>query len=325
MDLRSLTYFVKIATTGSITRAADQLGVAQSALSRHVRIVEDDLGIQLLVREPRGVRLTGAGLQFLEHCQRVIRELTLAREELQVRKEVPRGNVVLGITPTISPQLLPPSVERIQQQCPDVILRVVEGLSPTLCDALLNGNIDVAVVQNPPMTRGLTLRPLVSEPIVVLLPPQPRNARRIFTLAELANTSLIVTAGVRAIIVDQLRRIDAKPNIRIEMGAIEPIRQLLLRGVGATALPVSTFHEDIRAGRISAYPIVDGDFQRTLYLAHPAEHRHSASVAEVSRILVAETNALIERGIFKLPVIPNARDENRRAASEAKTGRRKRG
>ena len=111
----------------------------------------------------------------------------------------------------------------------------------------------------------------------------------------------------------------------MEMGEGGRIGQLWRRGVGATALPVSTFHEDIRAGRISAYPIVDGDFQRTLYLAHPAEHRYSATVAEVSRILVAETNVLIERGIFKLPVIPDVRDENRRAAADAKTGRQKRG
>jgi DNA-binding transcriptional LysR family regulator len=84
MDLRSISYFVKIANVGSITGAAEQLGVAQSALSRHVRSVEDELGMPLLVRGPRGVRLTGAGLQFLERCQRVIREITLAKEELRI-------------------------------------------------------------------------------------------------------------------------------------------------------------------------------------------------------------------------------------------------
>lgn len=312
MDLRSISYFVKIANVGSMTGAADQLGVAQSALSRHVRNLEDELGVPLLVRGPRGVRLTGAGLQFLGHCQRVMRELTLVREEVRVQKGVPRGNVVLGISPTIGPLLLPGAIERAQQQCPDVFLRVVEGYSPALFDALLAGKIDLAVLMSPLVTRALTLRPLVSEPIVVLTPPQPRAARRFYTLAELAKTPLIVTAAAREIVEEQLRRIDAKPNIQMEIGAIEPIRRLLLRGVGVTALPVSTFRDDIVAGRIAAYPIADGDFQRMLYLAHPADRPHSAAVAEISQILVAEMNALIALGIFEIPMLPQHKDQVKR-------------
>ena len=304
MDLRSISYFVKIANVGSITGAAEQLGVAQSALSRHVRGLEDELGMPLLARGPRGVRLTGAGLQFLERCQRVMREITLAKEELRMRKEVaPRGTVVLGISPTIGPLLLPGSIERAQQQCPEVFLRVVEGYSPALFDALLAGKIDLAVLMSPLVTRALTLRPLVAEPIVVLTPPQPRNARRFYTLAELAKTPLIVTAAAREIVEEQLRRIDAKPIIQSEVGAIEPIRRLLLRGIGVTALPVSTFRDDIVAGRIAAYPIADGDFQRMLYIAHSAERPPSAAMTEISQILAAETNVLIERRTFEIPML----------------------
>ena len=325
MDLRSITYFARIATAGSIARAADQLGVAQSALSRRVRIIEDELGTQLLTRAPRGVRMTGAGLQFLGHCQRVIRELTLVKEELRVRKEVPRGNVALGMSPTIGPLLLPGSIERAQQQCPDVGLRIVEGYSPALFDALLAGHLDLAVLMNPPATRALTLKPLVSEPMVVLTPPQPRNARRFFTLAELAKTPLIVTAGSREIIEDQLRRIDAKPNIQIEISAIEPIRRMLLRGIGVTALPVSTFHDDIVAGRITAYPIADGNFQRTLYIAYPSEDRPPAAVEEILQILVAETNVLIDRGTFNFPVFRETRKaRTKRLMSEPRHTRKKR-
>ena len=310
MDLRSISYFVKTANVGSFTGAADQLGVAQSALSRHVRLLEEELGTALLVRGPRGIRLTGAGMQFLEHCQRVMRELTLAKVELSMRKEVaPHGNVVLGITPTIGPLLLPGAIERAQRQCPDVFLRIMEGYSPALFDALLAGKIDLAVMMSPLLTPTLTLRPLVSEPIVVLTPPQARDPRRVFTLAELADTPLIVTAASREIIEQQLRRIGAKPRIQIEVGAIEPIRRLLLRGMGITALPISTFRDDIIAGRIMAYPIADGDFHRMLYLAHSADHPPTAAMAELSQILVAETNLLIERGTFEIPVHPRAKND----------------
>jgi LysR family nitrogen assimilation transcriptional regulator len=303
MDLRSISYFVRIADAGSVRLAADQLGIAQSALSRQVRLLEGEIGMPLLVRHARGVRLTAAGVQFLEHCQRVNREIALLREEMRVRKEVPRGSVALGMPPTLGPLLLPGAIERAHQQCPEVALRVVEGYSTTLFDALLAGQIDLAILMNPPASRTLTLQPLVSEPIVVLMPPRSATAARdFFTMQELAATPLIVTGAMRAIVEDRLRRLNLKPLIQIEVGAIEAIRRLLLRGSGITVLPVSVFHEEIRAGSIAACGIADGDFHRMLYLAYPTKFRHTAAVEAISQILAAETNALAERGAFLLPV-----------------------
>jgi LysR family nitrogen assimilation transcriptional regulator len=313
MDLRSIRYFVEIAAIGSITRAADKLRVAQSALSRHMRILEEELGVQLLIREARGVRATEAGLQFLDHCQRAMRELALARDELRAHKEAPSGNVVLGITPTIGPLLLPGLIEHMEQQCPAVRLRIVEGHSPALADSLLLGDIDVAVLMNPPAGRTLAVRPLVSEPIVVMMPAERRKAGNLFTLAELARTPLILTTASRELLENRLRRIGAKPIVKIEVGAIETIRRLLMRGIGATVLPISTFREDTLAGRIAAFPIADKSFQRTLYLAYPGEHRSRAALAAISTILAAETSALAELGMFD-PSFDQKRQQNARSS-----------
>jgi LysR family nitrogen assimilation transcriptional regulator len=105
---------------GSITRAAEHLRIAQPALSRHVRSIEEELGTQLLIRLPRGVRLTGAGLQFLDHCRRIVRELTRARDEMRSTSDVPKGRVILGLSPTTGPMLLPGVMERLRRQCPQV-------------------------------------------------------------------------------------------------------------------------------------------------------------------------------------------------------------
>ena len=301
MDLRSIKYFVQIADLGSITRAAAQLGVAQPALSRHVRSIEDELGMQLLVRLPRGVRLTGAGRQFLDHCRRVMREFSRVKEELRGRNEVPRGRVVLGMSPTVGPLLLPGSIERARRTCPDVVLKVVEGFSVMLYDALLTGRVDIAVLTNPAPSRALAMTPLISEPIVVLAPPQPRGTRRFFTLAELTKTPIIATEAIRGIVEEQLGHSGARLNVEAEIDAVEAIRQLLLRGIGASVMPVSTFHEDIRAGRIAAYPIADANVHRMLFLAYPAEGRRSAAVQEISQIVSAETNALLDQGMFRIP------------------------
>ena len=83
VELRSIQYFVQVADEGSITRAADKLGVAQPALTRHLKRLEAELGTQLLMRLPRGVRLTTSGREFLEHARRITFDVARARTQVQ--------------------------------------------------------------------------------------------------------------------------------------------------------------------------------------------------------------------------------------------------
>ncbi|MBI4195544.1 MAG: LysR family transcriptional regulator [Betaproteobacteria bacterium] len=301
MDLRSIKYFVQVAELGSITRAAEHLGIAQPALSRHVRGIEDELGTQLLMRLPRGVRLTGTGRQFLDHCRRIMRELDRARAELRRGSEVPSGRVILGLSPTVSPLLLPGVLERVRRQCPRVTLKIIEGFSTQLYDALLTGRADTAVLTNAPPSRALKLTPLISEPIVVLTPPQSRGIRHFYTLPELSKTPVVVSEAIRHIVEEQISRYGWRLNVEAEIDAIEAIRRLLLRGIGTALMPVSTFHDDIRAGRIAAYQIADANAHRILALAHQAERRLSAALEEISQIIVSEMNALFDEGVFSVP------------------------
>jgi len=301
MDLRGIRYFVQIAELGSITRAAAHLGIAQPALSRSIHGIEDELGIQLLVRLPRGVRLTGAGRQFLDHCRRIMRELDRARDELRHSSEVPSGKVVLGLSPTIGPLLLPGVIERVRRQCPQITLKIVEWFSTQLYDALLTGRVDVAVLTNAPASRALKMTPLISEPIVVLSPPQLRGTRRFYTLPELSKTPVITSEAIRHIVEEQIGRYGWRLNVEAEIDAIEAIRQLLLRGIGASVMPVSTFHDDIRAGRIAAFQIADANVYRSLALAQPAERKPSAAIEEISQIVAGEMNALFDIGMFSVP------------------------
>jgi LysR family nitrogen assimilation transcriptional regulator len=301
VDLRSIRYFVQIADCGSISRAAKHLGVAQPALSRHLHSLEEELGARLLVRLPRGVRLTGTGRQFFEHCRRILREVARAREEVRAGARLPRGRVVLGVSPTIAALMLPGIVERARRQCPHVALKATESFSTLLYDALLTGRLDVAVMTNPPPSRGLKLTPLITEPLVVLTPPQPRGTRRFYTLAELAKTPLVMSDGIRGVAEEQLGRYGVRLALEAEIDSIEAIRQLLLRGVGATILPISTFHDDVRSGRLCAFQIADANVHRMLVLGRPAEQEHSAAVEEISQLVVAEVDALYAAGFFSVP------------------------
>jgi len=300
LDLRGIRYFVQIAELGSMTRAAQLLRVAQPALSRHVRALEAELGVALMVRLPRGVRLTTAGRQFLDHSQRILRELGRAQDALRSGGAVAQGQVILGVSPTTGPLLLPGVVERMRRQCPQIRLKVVEGFSNQLYDWLLAGRADAAILTNPVHSRVMQVTPLSSEPIVLLTQPQPRGAAQFTMVADLARTPVVSTEAIRMIADEQLQRHGARISVESEIDAVEAIRRLVLRGTSKALMPVSTFHEDVAAGRLAAWPIVDANIHRILTLAQPAERRPSAAIDEVAQIVTAEVRALGDSGVFSL-------------------------
>ena len=316
MDLRGIRYFVQSAELGSMTRAAQHLRVAQPALSRHIRALEQELGVALLVRLPRGVRLTTAGRQFLDHCQRILRELGRAQDELRSGSATAQGQVILGVSPTTGPLLLPGVVERMRRQCPQIRLKVVEGFSNQLYDWLLAGRADVAILTNPVSSRMIKVTPLSSEPIVVFLQSQPRDAKRFLTAAELARTPVVSTEAIRIIADEQLQRHDARIRVEAEIDSVEAIRRLVLRGTCVALMPVSTFHDDLVARRLAAWPIVDANIHRILTLAQPAERRPSAAIDEVAQIVAAEVRTLGDSGVFSLPGAASATPQKKSRTQE---------
>src|SRR5438445_8937858 len=301
MELRSIQYFVQVADEGSITRTADKIGIAQPALTRHIKQLEAELGTQLLMRLPRGVRLTTSGRDFLEHARAIMLEVSRASEHVRGKTQAPRGTVVMGTSPTLAPLLLPGCVARARQQCPTVTLKVVEGFSPKLLDALLTGRLDLAVMTNPPCTTALALTPLCSEPLVVLSPPQARGTRQAFSLAELCGTPFILTVGIRTLVEQQLGGFGAGLRVEAVVDSVEAIRRLLISGVGMTIMPVSAFHDEICTGQLVAYPIEDANLHRILILARPVAEARSAAIDEIEHIVRGEMASLIQAGVFRMP------------------------
>ena len=313
MELRSIEYFLQIADEGSITRTAGKLGVTQPALTRHVQQLEAELGTPLLVRLPRGVRLTTAGRDFLEYARRIVLEVARAREHVRGAAETPRGRVVIGTSPTLAPLLLPGCIARTRQQCPLITLQVMEGFGAQLLDALLAGRLDVAVMTNPPRSRALALTPLFSEPLVVVAPPGARGTTRPLSVVELSRTPIIVSAGMRAVIDEQLASFGAQLKIEAEVDSVEAIRRLVVAGIGTTVMPVSAFHAEIAVGSAVAYTVEGANLHRLLVLARPVATTRSAAIDEIERIVRAGMSGLHEEGLFRLP-LPAAKASAQRLA-----------
>jgi len=301
VDLKAIRYFVQIAELGSLTRAAQHLHVAQPALSRHIHALEAELGAALLVRMPRGVRLTTPGRQFLDHCRRVLRELDRAQDALRSGSAFAQGQVILGVSPTTGPLLLPGLTLRMRRQCPQIGLKVVEGFSDQLHDWLQSGRADVAILTNPVASRMVKVTPLISEPVVMIESPAMAPATRLYTVEQLGQTPVISTESIRIIVDEQLQRYGTRVRVEAEIDSVEAIHRLAQAGISRALMPVSTFHEDLLAQRLLASPVADASIHRILTLGQPAERQPTAAIEEVAQIVAAEIRELAERGVFDLP------------------------
>jgi LysR family nitrogen assimilation transcriptional regulator len=322
MDLRALKSFIWAADLGSITRAAQELGIVQPALSRQIQRMEEELGATLFTRVARGIQLTAAGRQFLEHARRIVREAEQARSELRARPASVQGTVTLGLSPTLAPLVAPGCLEHVRRLLPGLTLKITEAFSPALFDRLIAGQVDVALLTNPPRTTMLRLMPLLTEPIVVVASPGMRGIREFYTLEELCREALIVTSGIRAVVEEQLRRMGKRLQLAAEVDSVEAIRRMLLRGNAITVMPVSTYREDVEGGRLEAFNIADLNLHRLLVIASPLAGRDTGAIRQVVEIVSQQVSALAEEGAFRLP--PRAIVAPRKPARRAKRARSRR-
>jgi LysR family transcriptional regulator, nitrogen assimilation regulatory protein len=312
MDIRALKCFVLTAELGSITRAAGELGLVQSALSRKIQGLEEELEATFFVRLPRGIQLTPAGRKFLERARRILREVEFARGDLKGSARAVQGAVALGVSPTLAPLLVPDCLAQVGADFPGIRLKIVEGFTPALLDQLLTGRLDVAVLTNPPHAAMLNLQPAVSEEIVVVTPPGARGIRPYYTLEELAHEPVVVTSGLRTVIEDQLRRHGGQLAVAAEVDSVEAIRRMVMRGQATTLMPASTLQEDIVARRVDAFNIANAQLHRLLVIAQPLSGRATPAIRQVADAIARQFASLADAGAFRLVQRASARRERRR-------------
>lgn len=298
MDLRALHYFAKIAELGSITRAAHHLNVAQPALSRHVRQLEDELGVQLLIRESRGIRLTDQGRELFDHALTILREVQRAKDEVRGSAGNPGGNVVLGLVPTICPLIAPDLVSILRREYPRIDLTINESYSQPLMDWLDEGRLDLAVVTEPLPTRRATIDHLVVEEMMFVTARGVRKPGAI-SLEELARTPLIMSRGIRSIVDNLIGHKGPHLTIVLELNSIETIRLMARQGVATTILPRSIVRDDAKRGDITMHSIRPDGLFRRLATATSRTRRLSRSAQIVKDIVVQIVGKFDEANVFR--------------------------
>src|SRR5215471_11970307 len=145
MEIHQLRYFCAVARHGTFTRASKVEHVSQPSLSQQILKLEGELGARLFDRLPRAARLTVFGKAFLPKAERILRELREAKSELRDMSGDEKGEVVVGIIPTIAAYLLPRLLKGFTRRHPLVSIKVVEEITPVLLQRLHEGAIDLAI------------------------------------------------------------------------------------------------------------------------------------------------------------------------------------
>ena len=246
MDLRQLRYFVAVAERGGFAAAASTLNIAQSALSRHVKELERELGGALLERGARGVTVTESGKVLLARGRWLFGAIDDIKAEVRTENREPSGTVRLGAPSSLADIFYAPLAHLIVKRFPRVRLELSEGLTEGMCDRLLRGELDLAVVTTPQPNDHLDYETLVVEQVFLIGPPRdPLLKRGKLTRKEFE--------GLPAAIVP-LSRNPFPPTVpfSLRVDSAVPMKRIVASGLGYGLLPFSGIHEEIEAGKLSA-------------------------------------------------------------------------
>lgn len=302
MDFRDLKAFVHVAQQESFSRAATQLRIAQSALSRRVERLEHQLGAKLLARHGRGVRLTEGGQVLLERAEALIRELETVEADVQCLAKEPTGHVRLALPPFTSEVMTPLVVAACRAAFPRLSLHIREGFSGNIHRWVMADEVDIAVFYSPEISPDLDITPLLDEPLdVVLAADSPVGVgQKAINAAELAGLPLILPSrphSLRLVVERYAAEHGFHPQVVYEIDGIRTTKAMVKAGLGSTIFSHSETSEGIASGMLRALPLSPPLSWRLSMVTRRAA-RPSRAVTEIKRLIRSQVPILLERGLW---------------------------
>jgi LysR family nitrogen assimilation transcriptional regulator len=304
MLLEDLAAFVEVARCGSFAKAANELCIAQSALSKRVQRLEQRVGRQLFERRSKGVELATHAKDFLQRAQKLIADMEEMERNLSIGTETPSGVCRVALPPRIGGVLAPPLIARCEEEMPLVKLLVMEGPSADVHGWLMRGEADIGLTYNSQVGVGFESMPLLVEPLYLLVDAQ--KAKECFngeiprrcTTSALAKVPLIMPRrpSVLRVLVDQsCLRHGLRATIRYEIDGVSTLRGLVEHGMGATIFCLSSpWTDGVKSGRILAIPFTSPLMNWKLHLIHP--HTENLAIMRVSQLISDQMDTLLEAG-----------------------------
>jgi LysR family nitrogen assimilation transcriptional regulator len=261
MNLRRLSYFLRIASEGSLSRAARHFGIAQPALSRQIQLLESELGARLFDRLPRGLRLTQEGEYFRDALEQPVSEIEIAIKNVSSFPAHMKASLTIGLPPLVSNLIGARLVARIRNDLPNIALRVVEADSNKLAADLARRVVDVAILVSSIPEPRVNHAVVLSEPLsLVGSPDSPFLQRPSIRFRELQEVPLVLPpphSGLRIILSRRAADAGIKLNAFIENDSLFVAKQLVKTNNVYALMPKWGFREEARRNELLGVPIVE--------------------------------------------------------------------
>lgn len=255
MDLRQLDMFRAVAEEGSFTKAARRVHVSQSAISRQIKLLEDELGTVVVHRGQKRATLTAPGDLLLKAVHRVQRELQETVSQISETRTLNRGALSLAGGMTVCMYILPPVLKKFRALYPKVDLTVSSVATGVALENLRRHELDLALLTLPIVADDLEVRPALREEMVVVTAPgHPLSKKRPVPPEELAKYPLILYesgSNTRRVLDEFFLTEKIAVRIAMETENVEIIKAMVSHGLGVSVIPFAAAAKDVKAGRLA--------------------------------------------------------------------------
>jgi LysR family transcriptional regulator, nitrogen assimilation regulatory protein len=300
MDSRQLRYFARIVELGSFMRAAEDLHIAQSALSHHVARLEEELRVRLLDRHSRGVTATEAGEALLKRAKAIFLEFDSIRADVRSLEQYPSGEVSLAALPSVAQILGPILLQRFRTEMPEVRLVIREALPEQIHDWLMHGLSDFAIQYSVEESGTIDGIRLLRDQLHIIgskkLPPLPATG---IALKRIESLPLVLTSTWHFIRRD-LERAFAEHDLRVrvlaEVDSVAIVKELVRQGFAYAVLPRWAVFNELRRRQLTAVPLQGASGWTELMLMWMRTRTLSPGARELRRVVMEEVKILVNQG-----------------------------
>jgi LysR family nitrogen assimilation transcriptional regulator len=311
VELRQLKYFARIVELGSLSKAANDLRIAQPALSRQISALERELKTPLLTRSVRGIAATEAGVELYRHAQSVLRQLDAMSDAVRNASRTVSGVVTIGIPTSTAYMLAVPLVREVRARLPNVQLHITEGESGYLEELLASARLETSLLyERQQRPHKLHVRPLLAEDLFLVSSQTVDAETRDVPLAELARYPLVLPSMLsttRQLLEAALAKAGVAAHVVADIDATTTMKSLVYAGIGSAILSRAALTAESDA-KLTVRRIVKPALKRELCLCTSRTAPLTRGAQAVVEIIETTTRRLIRdgtwRNVTELPAKP---------------------
>lgn len=271
MELRRLRYFLRIAAEGSLGKASRSLGVAQPALGRHVQMLEQELGVKLFRRVPKGMQLTDEGEYLKEALEHPVEQVHTALRNVRSYATRVEASLVLGLPPEIATVLGSRLIGRLRADLPNLSLKIVEGDSARLAADLSRGLVDIALLVAITPAEKIFHFEVVRELMMLVVPSDSEMAAKNSISFDGFRELPLILPGAQTGLRTKLEKLGLAVgfdlNVAIEIDSTELTKQAVRNGQGYAVLSPLAYKAEAERGELTGISIVDPEIDQLIHCA----------------------------------------------------------